>query len=112
MREAIPVYQEAKLAADEHLTRLARSKAHVQCIDFRPGGLLDEPEKGKVSLGKTHTGGGISRADVAEVAVRLLERDDTTGWIDLNGGDDPIDDAISKVVSGKVDCIEGEPELD
>lgn len=59
-------------------------------------------------LGKTQGTGKVSRDDVADVAVRLLERDDTDGWYDLLNGDEPVDQAVERVVREKVNTVEGE----
>jgi hypothetical protein len=109
-------YYRAKLAADEHFFAAAKQRRErdgdekFQAICFRPGSLADDPPTGKVALGKTASRGKITRADVAEVGVKLLERDDTRGWIDLLQGDEPIDEAIERVVREGIDCHEGEPD--
>lgn len=112
-REILPHYYQAKLAADEHLAALAKQRADggdskFQAINLRPGTLSDEAPTGKVALGHTSSRGKVSRADVADVAARLLERDDTRGWIDLLSGEEPVDQAIERIVKEKIDCIEGE----
>lgn len=61
-----------------------------------------------MTLGRGPARGSIPRADVAEVTVALLERDDTRGWYDLLGGTDSIADAVNRVVKEGVDCVEGE----
>jgi hypothetical protein len=45
---------------------------------------------------------------VAIVADQLLARDDTEGWIDLVNGDVPVEEAVEKVASEKIDAVEGE----
>jgi hypothetical protein len=45
---------------------------------------------------------------VADIAARLLARDDTRGWIDMLAGDEAMDDAIERVVRDKIDCMDGE----
>ena len=102
-------YHKAKVEADECLAALtAQRGAGFQGICLRPGTLKDEPATGKVSLGKISARGVIPREKVAEVAVRLLEREDAGGWIDLLKGDEEIGAAVERVVEDKVDCIEGE----
>lgn len=49
----------------------------------------------------------MTRADVADVAARLLETD-AKGWFDLLEGDEPVQAAVDRVVRDKVDCVEGE----
>lgn len=107
--EVLPHYYAAKVDADEHLAALARRRHDgFQAICLRPGSLTDDAATGRVSLGHTRARGKVSRADVADVAARLLERDDTRGWYDLLGGDEEVDEAVERVVREKIDCIEGE----
>lgn len=106
---ALSHYYAAKVAADEHLVALARTRRDgFQAICLRPGNLSDEVGVGKVSLGRTAARGKVSRGDVAEVAARLLERKDTRGWYDLLGGEEEVGEAVERVVREKVDCFEGE----
>ncbi|KAE8440946.1 hypothetical protein EG329_006185 [Mollisiaceae sp. DMI_Dod_QoI] len=109
--EVMPTYYKAKLAADDVLTveGMERNKKDgFGWISLRPGMLSDDPETGKVSFGKTRARGGVSRADVAEVGVRLLERDGVSGWFDLLGGEEEVGAAIDRVLKEKVDSMEGE----
>lgn len=95
-------YYKAKLEADEHLLACAHKRNQkdraFQAIDLRPGRLTDEKGTGKVCLGKTGTGGSVSREDVARVAAALLERDDTRGWYDLLSGEEGIPEAVNRLV--------------
>ncbi|KAI5301278.1 hypothetical protein KEM55_006595 [Ascosphaera atra] len=108
----LPAYCKAKLEADEFF--LAETKKRVeadpdfQAILLRPGLLTEEKPSGKVELGKITTFGPVSREQVAIVMDKLLERNDTKGWIDLIDGDEPIDQAIDRVVKDKVDAVDGE----
>lgn len=109
------VYLDAKLASDECLTVLAKEKREqggkIQDIILRPGSLSDVEETGKVVFGKTSASGTVSRGDVAEVGVRLLEAgEETRGWFDVMNGEGEVEtgQAILKVLSEKIDCIEGE----
>ncbi|PGH05670.1 hypothetical protein GX51_02830 [Blastomyces parvus] len=132
--DVLPDYYQAKLAADEYFTVMARKRAAMddeadakaareggvkrkrfQAILLRPGPLMDAPATWKVELGKPKEvvleGGvpaNVSREDVAIVADRLLARDDTRGWLDLLGGEDEIDEAVEAVVRDRVDAVEGE----
>lgn len=115
--DVLPVYAKAKLEADEYLTALARKRNEerkkenlplMQVILLRPGLLADSPATGKVAMGKIGSQGKIPREDVAIVADRLLARDDTHGWVDVLGGDVPVDEAVDAVVRDKVDTVEGE----
>jgi len=103
----MPTYYKAKLAADEALTVLGEEKG-FQYIILRPGGLTDDKETGKVSLGKTNAKGSVTRGDVAEVAARLLEAEGARGWFDLLNGDENVGEAVERVVKDGVNSIEGE----
>lgn len=109
---ALKNYFAAKVEADEFLQAWANKRTkedqHFQAINLRPGSLTDEPSTGKVSLGKTISRGQVSRADVADVAARLLEKDDTHGYYDLLSGEEPTQVAIDRVVSEGFDAFEGE----
>jgi nucleoside-diphosphate-sugar epimerase len=108
----MPHYYKAKLAADEALTvlgeeRKAKDKSFHYII-LRPGGLTDEKETGKVTLGKTGARGMVSRGDVADVAARLLAAEGANGWFDLLGGEEDTAEAVERVVKEGVNTIEGE----
>lgn len=110
----LPDYYKAKLEADEYFTALAMKREQkgqggtFQGIVLRPGLLSDEPATGKVQLGHTRARGSVSREDVAIVADKLLARSDTTGIIDLLGGDVPVDEAIERVAHSQVSALDGE----
>jgi len=110
--EIMPHYYKAKLAADEALTVLGEERREkdksFQYIILRPGGLTDEKETGKVSLGKTGARGTVSRGDVADVAARLLEAEGANGWFDLLGGEEDTAAAVQRVVKEGINSIEGE----
>ncbi|KHJ36195.1 putative nad dependent epimerase dehydratase family protein [Erysiphe necator] len=106
--EVMPTYYHAKLAADETLTVLGKERDGFDYISLRPGRLTDEPETGKVSLGKTRVKGGVSRADVAEVGAQLLDHDNARGWFDVIDGNVNIKRAVEEAVRGGIDSIEGE----
>jgi len=108
-------YFKAKVDADEYLTAMAHKRQingdeKFQSIILRPGTLTDERATGKVRLGHTGAKGSVSRADVADVAARLLERGDTRGWLDLMEGETEAGKAVEEVVRDGVDCFEGEDE--
>lgn len=109
---ALKNYFTAKVEADEYLQAWAKKRqqkdSSFQAIDLRPGLLTDDAGTGKVLMGKIPPQGKVSRADVADVAVRLLERNDTNGYFDLLGGDEPAANAIDRVVSEGIDAFEGE----
>lgn len=106
----LPAYAKAKLEADEYMTALAakQQRKPFQAINLRPGTLADTPATRKVQLGKTAGRGTITREDVAIVADKLLARDDTNGWYDLLNGEEPVDEAVERVVREKIDTVEGE----
>ncbi|KAI9645973.1 hypothetical protein NHQ30_005410 [Ciborinia camelliae] len=107
--EYLPDYYKAKLAADQALVVLGQERKDWTWIDLRPGNLSDEEETGKVSLGKTGVQGKVTRGDVAEVAVRLLEMEGLrSGYLDLLNGDEETGAAVNRVVAEGVDCREGE----
>jgi len=106
--EVMPAYYKAKLAADEVLTVLGEERKGFGYISLRPGTLTDEPETGKVVLGRTKASGSVSRGDVAEVAVRLLERDGVKGWFDLLGGEEDLGSEVERVLKEGVDSRDGE----
>lgn len=92
------------------MTALAakQQRKPFQAINLRPGTLADTPATRKVQLGKTAGRGTITREDVAIVADKMLARDDTNGWYDLLNGEEPVDEAVERVVKEKVDTVEGE----
>ncbi|KAL0570539.1 hypothetical protein V5O48_011422 [Marasmius crinis-equi] len=105
----IGVYCEAKLNADEYLLEESRKagKDGWEDIHLRPGTLTDDPGVGKVSLGKAKKAGTITRDDVASVAVELLRRGNAGGlWLDLIGGDEPIEGAVERVLSQRITARE------
>lgn len=112
IKEALPRYYEAKVAADEVLYResLARGDGFAG-ICLRPGTLTDKPSSGKAALGKLPVASGdVSRETVARVAEQLLaEQEVKSCWLDLLDGDEEIAAAVGRVVRDGVDCAEGEP---
>lgn len=112
--EIMPAYYKAKLAADETLTVLGEErvkkdgKGKFSYIILRPGQLTDDAETGLVNLGKTPARGSVTRADVADVAARLLETEGACGWFDLLGGKEPVADAVARVVKEGINSMEGE----
>ncbi|CZR54707.1 uncharacterized protein PAC_04591 [Phialocephala subalpina] len=106
--EIMPAYYKAKLAADDVLAVEGAKRDGFGWISLRPGMLTDDAESGKIDLGKTKARGGVTRADVAEVGARLLERDGVSGWFDLLGGEEEVGAAVERVLKDKVNSIEGE----
>jgi len=112
--EVMPSYFKAKLAADETLTVLGEERVKKEGKDkfsyiiLRPGALTDDPETGLISLGKTPARGSVTRADVADVAARLLETEGAYGWFDLLGGNEPVVEAVARVMREGINSMEGE----
>jgi hypothetical protein len=110
--QVMPHYYKAKLAADEALTVLGEERVKrdgkFSYVILRPGMLTDEEEKGLVDLGKTAARGSVTRADVADVAARLLEVGGVNGWLDLLNGNEPAQEAVERVAREGVDCRDGE----
>ncbi|PMD36873.1 NAD(P)-binding protein [Hyaloscypha variabilis F] len=106
--EIAPTYYKAKLASDEVLTVLGEQKKGFGYIILRPGALTDDKETGKFSFGKTRARGQVTRGDVAEVAVRLLEKEGVRGWFDLLGGEEETGVAVDRVLKEGFNSVEGE----
>ena len=104
----LPDYHKAKVDADECLTALAAQRSDFDAIVLRPGTLEDGEKDGKVALGKITARGKVKRADVADVAFRLLEEEGAKGWVDLLAGEEETSKAVRRIVEEKVDCVEGE----
>lgn len=65
--------------------------------------LSDSVATGKVDLGRARARGGVTRDDVADVAVRLLQTGGAGGlWIDLVNGEEPAQEAVDRVVRDRV----------
>jgi hypothetical protein len=62
----------------------------------RPGALTDEPGAGRVSISTDPFRGKVSREDVAAVLAAVLGEYPSIGKIFyVNGGEDPIDQALA-----------------
>ncbi|KAJ6191860.1 hypothetical protein J3E72DRAFT_413368 [Bipolaris maydis] len=111
--EVLPNYYKAKVAADEVLTvlsneRLAKEEKEGVPANERFCGISLRLPAGKVKMGRVGVGEKVSRATVAEVIVRVLEKDGLKGWLDFVDGTDDIDGALEKFVKEKQDSVEGE----
>jgi nucleoside-diphosphate-sugar epimerase len=92
--DVFSVYLRAKAEADQAVAASDRRWSIV-----RPGGLTDEPGSGQVRVSAEAFRGRISRDDVAAVLAALLARDDADGHtIYVNGGEEPIDAALDRVL--------------
>ncbi|GAB2449386.1 uncharacterized protein YbjT (DUF2867 family) [Conyzicola lurida] len=84
-------YYEAKHDAD-----VAVTKSSLEYTIVRPGGLLDEPATGLVTVGETVERGDIPRADVAATVVAALDDPRTIGTaFEIVSGDTPITTAVA-----------------
>ena len=105
--DALPDYCEAKTNVDEYFYTESRKRGDGKAggwedIDLRPGTLTDDKGRGKVGLGKVGVG-KVSREDVGDVAVRLLEAGGAGGlWVDLVEGDEEAGEAVERVVKGRI----------
>lgn len=116
----LPAYYEAKVAADEVLSVLARERNEKEeregvaqgerfCgVSLRPGRLTDEDGNGGVSMGKIGAMGSVARKTVARAVVAVLETEGARGWFDVLDGEEDVRDAVRRCVRDKVDCVEGE----
>ncbi|MDG5765862.1 SDR family oxidoreductase [Balneolales bacterium ANBcel1] len=93
--EVFQVYQKAKAEADKALR-----ESGLDYTIIRPGRLIDDLPRGRVSLAPDLPGGEIPRADVAAVVAEVLESPESVGhqW-DLVTGDMEIDKAIRNAAS-------------
>ncbi|MFE5549526.1 SDR family oxidoreductase [Streptomyces sp. NPDC056534] len=84
-------YVHAKTAADDHLM--------AQDLDWtvlRPAALTNEPGTGTVRLTAERSVGEVTRDDVAQVLVALLDTPASAGLVlELAEGPDPVDKAVS-----------------
>lgn len=103
-------YYPAKVAADEYLTALSSKRgAGFVGISLRPGNLNEEDGEGNVALGKIGAKGQVRRADVARVAMALLENEAMGScWLDLLARDETVESAVDRCVREQTDCSEGE----
>lgn len=91
-----------------YLRAKAASEADLRTRDLdwtilRPGRLTDDPGTGRVRLGPPSLArGAVSRQDVAQVLVALLDEPATAGLtLELVGGDTPIGDAVAAARQGQ-----------
>ena len=89
------VYLQAKAAADEVVAASDREWTIV-----RPGRLTDEPGTGRVRIQADALRGEVPRDDVAAVLAAVLAEPRSVGaTLYVNGGDDPVDAALSAALS-------------
>ncbi|KAA1475754.1 NAD(P)-binding protein [Dentipellis sp. KUC8613] len=102
--DVLKTYLEAKYLADKNLVERTAFKWTI----LRPGGLLDTPGTGRVSIGRTHLSPAIAqRDDVAQILAHLVDRPDAAGLaIDAVGGDSPIAEALDAFIKkGETDWL-------
>jgi nucleoside-diphosphate-sugar epimerase len=89
--DVFSVYLRAKAQADEAVAGSDRDWTIV-----RPGALTDDPGTGRARIESTPFRGRVAREDVAAVLAALLFDPRATGHtLYVNGGDDPIADALT-----------------
>jgi uncharacterized protein YbjT (DUF2867 family) len=90
------VYLRAKAGADAAVKASDRDWTIV-----RPGRLTDEPGTGRVRIDTTPFRGDVPREDVAEVLAAVLhDRRANHRILYVNGGEDPVEDALTHVAAG------------
>lgn len=94
--EVFSVYLRAKAEADEAVMASDRDWTVV-----RPGGLTDDSGTGRVRIDSAPFRGRVPRDDVAAVLARLLGEPRSWGRVlYVNGGSDPIEEALERVFAG------------
>jgi len=99
--EGMKPYYVAKHYADEML-----KQSNLNYTILRPVMLTDNDGTGKVKASETMEGLNreISREDVADAIVHLLDRDDTYGKvIEMSEGEHSMEDAISAAVNSQLE---------
>lgn len=92
--EVFSVYLRAKAEADA-----AVMASDCDWTIVRPGGLTDDPGTGRVRIDATPFRGQVSREDVAAVLEAVIDGDKANGRVlYLNGGEDPVDQALAAAV--------------
>jgi len=92
--EVFQVYLRAKAQADADL----RGR-DLDWTVVRPGSLTNSPATGRVSLGEPIGGGSISREDVAQVLLHVLDAPLTAArQFQVVGGPTPITDAVTELI--------------
>jgi uncharacterized protein YbjT (DUF2867 family) len=95
--EVFQVYLRAKAQADADL----RGR-DLDWTVVRPGSLTNSPATGRVSLGESIGGGSISREDVAQVLLHVLDSPLTAArQFQVIGGSTPIADAVTELVRNR-----------
>jgi len=91
--DVFSVYLRAKAEADAAVRGSDRDWTIV-----RPGALTDDPGTGRVTISTDAFRGKVARADVAAVLAAVLGEHPSIGKIFyVNGGEDPIDQALAAI---------------
>ncbi|WOO82641.1 uncharacterized protein LOC62_04G006123 [Vanrija pseudolonga] len=111
-RALAPEYYDARARADAYLAAMGLVRRRggdrgFQAMSLRPSMVTDSEGTGRVNMTRVGARGAVPRADVAEVAVRLLARDDSYGYFDLEGGVNDLSEEIEYAVT-EFDASEGE----
>jgi nucleoside-diphosphate-sugar epimerase len=88
-------YLRAKLAAEDGV----RNRPAVDMTVLRPGRLTDEPGTGRVDVGQHLPFGEISRDDVADVMLSLLDAPRPGQVLEVVAGSTPIDEAMAAALT-------------
>lgn len=89
-------YLRAKAEADEYVAGLSALKTTI----VRPGLLTDDVPTGSVRIAEETGRGSVTRADVAEVILAVLDSPGTAGrTFELIGGETPVRDAVAAVAT-------------
>jgi nucleoside-diphosphate-sugar epimerase len=93
--DVFSVYLRAKAEADAAVMASDREWTIV-----RPGGLTDDAGTGRVRIETDAFRGRVSRDDVAEVLVAVLDEPRAARRVlYVNGGDDPVDEALANALA-------------
>ena len=85
----------AKLAAEDGV----RNRPAVDMTVLRPGRLTDEPGTGRVEVGQNLPFREISRDDVADVMLSLLDAPRPGQVLEVVAGSTPIDEAMAAALT-------------
>jgi uncharacterized protein YbjT (DUF2867 family) len=95
--EVFQVYLRAKAQADADL----RGR-DLDWTIVRPGSLTNSPATGRVTLGESIGGGSVSREDVAQVLLHVLDFPLTAArQFQVVGGPTPIRDAVTELIRNR-----------
>jgi len=91
-------YLQAKAAAEDDLRR----RDGLAWTVLRPGRLINDPPTGRVTLDQHVPRGAVTRDDVAEVLMLLIDSPAAAGeTLELTNGSTPVEDAIAALAHGR-----------